>query len=78
MSQLDKCASNKEEYDNLWMKTKKYSKLVTDLYNKQNSSPAPAPAPVAAPAAVAPAKEAPKAPAPAPAPKTVAPAPEKK
>ncbi len=57
MAQLDKCAKTRDEYEALWMKTKKYSDVMSKLYEKQN-----APAKVEAPAAPK-ATEASKAPA---------------
>ena len=35
MAQLDRCSKSKDEYETLWMKTKRYSQLVSGLYEKQ-------------------------------------------
>ena len=62
MNQLERASRDKEDYNALWMKTKRYSQLISKLYEMQSAPklvPVPttaAPAPTAATAtAVAPA-----------------------
>ena len=71
MAQIDRAAKDKDEYEALWMKTRKYSQLVATLYEKPNAPKPEVKAEPAKPAAapVKPAAEPVKpvaAPAPAP------------